>query len=245
MPKHALTVDRKRRSFAVRSADMTAVKVGKGWPQNMRKNFYLTKKNLQVPVNKVKRGEFDKLSDVEIIQIILNQGKKDLLEILYDRYSAKIYYKCLGIIGNTEISKDLTHDILIKIFINLSKFRGTSDFSLWVHSITYNYCMDYLRKKKKMQIEKFDVKDFDYPSTAEIELENKILADLKLSQLEILLQELKSEEKLILLMRYQDSMSVKQIAETLVISESAVKMRLKRSRDRLAELLKDPRNGKQ
>ncbi|MEZ5042461.1 MAG: RNA polymerase sigma factor [Saprospiraceae bacterium] len=211
----------------------------------MHKNFYLTKKNLQVQVNKVQREEFGKLSDAEIIQIILDQGKKELLEILYDRYAAKIYYKCLGITGNTEISKDLTHDILIKIFINLSKFRGASDFSLWIHSITYNYCMDYLRKKKKMQVEKFEVKDFDYPSMDEIELENKILADLKLSQLEILLQELKPEEKIILLMRYQDSMSVKQIAQTLIISESAVKMRLKRSRDRLAELLKDPRNERQ
>ena len=40
-----------------------------------------------------------------------------------------------------------------------------------------------------------------------------------------------------LLMRYQEGLSIKEIAEVLEISESAVKMRLKRSRDRLAELL--------
>ena len=38
-------------------------------------------------------------------------------------------------------------------------------------------------------------------------------------------------------MRYQESLSIKEIAEVLDISASAVKMRLKRSRDRLAELL--------
>jgi RNA polymerase sigma-70 factor (ECF subfamily) len=38
-------------------------------------------------------------------------------------------------------------------------------------------------------------------------------------------------------MRYQESLSIKEIAEVLGISDSAVKMRLKRSRDRLAELL--------
>lgn len=192
-----------------------------------------------MPIHKAKKKELDQLSDSEIINIILNKGEKELLEILYDRYSAKIYYKCLGILGNVETSKDLAHDIMIKIFLNLSKFQGASSFSLWVHSITYNHCMDYIRKKKKLQIEKIDVKDFDYPSTNEIELENKILADLQLSQLEVLLKELKPEEKLILLMRYQDDMSVKQIAQTLEIGESAVKMRLKRSRDRLANLLKE------
>ena len=66
----------------------------------------------------------------------------------------------------------------------------------------------------------------------------KFLQELQLDQLEILFRQLKGDDKIILLMRYQDSMSVKQIAATLGIGESAVKMRLKRSRDRLAELLK-------
>ena len=127
----------------------------------------------------------------------------------------------------------------LKIFLNLNKFRGKSAFSLWVHSITYNYCMDHLKKQKRLQFEVYGTEAYDHLSTDEIELENKILADLKLSQLEVLFEELKAEDKIILLMRYQDGMSVKQIAQSLAISESAVKMRLKRSRDRLAELLKE------
>ena len=189
-------------------------------------------------IGKAKRKELKKLSDKELIQIILEQGKKELLEILYVRYSARIYYKCLGIIRNKETAQDLAHDIMIKVFLKLDKYRGTSDFSLWVHSITYNHCMDYINKSKRFQYEDFDARAYEHVSTEEIELENKILADLQLSQLEALLEELKPQDKLILMMRYQDSMSVKQVAKTLAISESAVKMRLKRSRDRLAELLK-------
>ena len=41
------------------------------------------------------------------------------------------------------------------------------------------------------------------------------------------------------MMRYQDGMSVKDIAESLGIGESAIKMRLKRSRDRLADLIQE------
>jgi len=176
-------------------------------------------------------------SDWDIIQRVL-QGEQALLEILYDRYSAKVFYKCLSITKDANVSKDLSHDILIKIFMNLAKFKGTSDFSFWVKSISYNYCMDYLKKKKRIQFGAIDASEYDNIAADEIELENKVLKEIQLNQLEVLLKELKGDDKMILLMRYQDSMSVKDISSTLKISQSAVKMRLKRSRDRLAELLK-------
>ncbi len=191
-----------------------------------------------MPISKVRRKEVDSLKDIEIIKRILDQGERDLLEVIYDRYAAKVYYKCLGIVGQKATAEDMAHDVMVKILINLSTFRGKADFSFWVHSITYNHCMDHLKRKKKFRTEDIEISAYQHVSTEEIELENKILRDLQLTQLETLLQELRPDDKLILMMRYQDSMSVKHIARTLKISESAVKMRLKRSRDRLAELLK-------
>ena len=179
-----------------------------------------------------------RLSDWEVIQKVL-QGEKPLLEILYDRYSAKVFYKCVSITKDRDLSKDLAHDIMIKIFMNLAKFKGTSDFSFWVKSIAYNHCMDYLKKEKRFRTEDMEAGEFEQVSTDEIELENKVLKEIQLEQLEVLFKELKGDDKIILLMRYQDSMSVKHISTTLGIGESAVKMRLKRSRDRLAELLKE------
>ena len=176
-------------------------------------------------------------SDWEIIQRILN-GEKLLLEVIYDRYGKKAFHRCLSIVKDREIAQDLSHDIMIKVFTSLDKFKGTSDFSFWVYSIAYNHCMDYLKKKKKFRTDSYDTVVIEHVSTAEIELENKVLKDLQLDQLNVLFQELKDDEKMILMMRYQDGMSVKQISSTLGIGESAIKMRLKRGRDRLAELLK-------
>jgi len=188
---------------------------------------------------KMKYPDVAKYSDLEIIQKILEEGERALLEVLYDRYATKVYYKCLGILGDKDIAKDLAHDVMIKVFLNIAKFRGTSQFSSWVYSITYNQCMDHIRKRKRIPQESLNTEDFQYLSTEEIELENKILEDLKLTQLERLLDQLKPDDKMILLMRYQDSFSTRQIAEILSISESAVKMRLKRSRDKLAEQLNE------
>ncbi len=193
-------------------------------------------------VKKEKLARARQLSDWELIQRVLG-GEKQLLEILYDRYFNKVYYKCLSITQDKTTSQDLSHDIMVKVFLNLHKFKGASDFSFWVYSITYNHCMDFLKKKKRLRFDELDATAYAHVSTDEIELENKILKELQLEQLEILFEELKADDKMILLMRYQDGMSVKQIATTLGVGESAVKMRLKRSRDRLAELLKEANNG--
>jgi RNA polymerase sigma factor (sigma-70 family) len=176
------------------------------------------------------------LTDEQIVERILN-GEQQWLETLYDRYSVKIFHKCLSLIKDREASKDCTHDIMVKIFMNLAKFRGTSAFSLWVHSITYNYCMDYLSKQKRLDFS--EAADYEYENLASDDeaLELKLLQDLKLTQLETVFEQLNADDKMLLMMRYQDGMSVKEISDALNAGESAIKMRLKRSRDRLADLI--------
>lgn len=192
-----------------------------------------------MPISKIRRQEVDQLGDLEIINRVIDNGEQELLEVIYDRYAAKVYYKCLGIVAEKATAQDLAHDVMVKVLINLSSFKGKADFSFWVHSITYNHCMDYLKRKKKFMVEALDeTSSFQQVSADDIELENKILRDLQLTQLERLLKELQPDDKMILMMRYQDSMSIKHIARILRVGESAVKMRLKRSRDRLAQLLK-------
>jgi len=154
----------------------------------------------------------------------------ELFHILYDRYVDKVYRKCLLLTKDREISKDLTHDILIKVFLNLSKLKTITNFSLWVHSITYNHCIDYLRLKKKFKHEDYEEALFENITEEEIEREQQELKELRLSELEIVFEQLNQEERLILLMRYKDGLSIKAIAKALAVGESAVKMRLKRSR---------------
>ena len=191
---------------------------------------------MPVPLGK---EQIKQISDNDLVARIVQGGEKQLQHVIYDRYADKVFHKCISLCKDRNTAQDLMHDIMVKILTNLAKFKGTSDFSFWVYSITYNYCMDFLRKKKrKITVETGDSTDFEDVPVDEIEKENRVLKELRLDQLERLFAELNTQEKAILLMRYQDSKGVKEIAKVLNISESAVKMRLKRSRDRLAELLK-------
>ncbi len=181
---------------------------------------------------------FTNISDKEVVEQIIETGDTDLFNILYDRYVNKIYHKCLLITKDKEVSKDLTHDILIKVFLNISKLKTVTNFSLWVHSISYNHCIDYLRLKKKFQHEDYEEELFENISEEELEREQKELKEIRLSELELVFEKLTQEERFILLMRYKDNLSIKDMAKAFEIGESALKMRLKRARDHLASLLK-------
>lgn len=186
------------------------------------------------------KSHTDELSDAELVKKILSASDKKQLrafqEDLYSRYVKKVFFKCVSIIKNRDTAKDLAHDIMVKMFLNLSKFKGDAPFGSWISSITYNHCINFLRKEKKMRFS--DIDELSDKLTIDDEGEEKQLLEMKLNQLEQIFQYLSEDEKLILLMRYQDGMSVKLISENLKIGESAVKMRLKRSRDHLAKLLK-------
>ncbi len=176
------------------------------------------------------------LTDEQVVARVL-EGETALLDVLYERYSGKIFHKCLSLIKDREAAKDCTHDIIVKVFTNLANFKGRSAFSLWVHSISYNYCMDYLQKRKRTDFSDNIEYELDVLTNDDSALEDKLLHDLQLVQLETVFEKLNTDEKMILMMRYQDNMSVKDISDSLQIGESAVKMRLKRSRDHLGELI--------
>nr|WP_253931379.1 RNA polymerase sigma factor [Lewinella sp. W8] len=177
------------------------------------------------------------LSDADLVAGI-RDGNRRLLKELYNRYASKIYYKCLSMIKNTDLAQDMAHDVFIKVATNLHKYQGKAELSFWIYAITYNHCISHLRKTERLRFVPIDEK-LDPADEGEHELTEKIVRDLKLNQLKRLIKMLKPEEEVILLMRYQDGMSIKQIAGILQLGESAVKMRLKRVRNHLAELFND------
>ena len=184
----------------------------------------------------------DELSDSELIKRILAEKNKKLKrsyqEDLYGRYVQKVYFRCLSIVKNKDTAKDLAHDIMVKMFLNLSKFKDEAPFGSWMFSITYNHCINFLRKAKKLRVDDLDEIE-DQLVFDESESNEKELLEVKLNYLEEAFQLLKEDEKLILLMRYKDDLSVKMISINLEIGESAVKMRLKRSRDHLGKIIKE------
>ncbi|MBE0639236.1 MAG: sigma-70 family RNA polymerase sigma factor [Bacteroidales bacterium] len=183
----------------------------------------------------MKTKDYDKLTDEELVQKITWDGATELFSILYKRYYHKVLEKSYGLLKNRELSKIFAQDILSRVFEKLSGFRGNSSFSSWVYSITYNYCIDYLRTNKKLHYPEWN-QEHELPEIVDVTEED--LTDLHYTRLLELLDRLHTEEKALLMMKYQDDLSLKDIASSMRLTESAVKMRLMRARARLIFLYK-------
>ncbi len=182
-----------------------------------------------------KRGKKNKLSDEEVVKEIVRTQNAALVEVLYERYADKVYRKCISFVKEENIAADLTHDIFIKVYMKLASFKGTSKFSTWLYSITYNFCVDYTRKNQRTKT--VPIESEERVKNMEVETADD-LSFIKGARLKVLLEKVKPEERMILLMKYRDDMSIKEIQEILNVSESAVKMRLKRAKEKIKNLYK-------
>lgn len=170
------------------------------------------------------------LTDEEVVREYLKTRNNYYFEILYNRYSSKVFGKCLTLLRDECLAQDATQDIMMKILLNLSRFGGKSKFSTWIYSITYNFCIDQIRKSKKDK--SVLVEDIGQLGDIEDEVSDKILLEVKLDQLKVILDELPISDKSILMMKYMDSMSIRDIAEIIEKTESAVKMKIKRAKEK-------------
>lgn len=174
-----------------------------------------------------------KLSDNEVIDLYLDTQSQYYFGLLYNRYSNKVYSKCLSLLKNEAAAEDASQDIFLKIFLNLSSFNQKSRFSTWVYSITYNYCIDFIRKKKKENtvLSDEDQADLDI----EEEVGDKEIFEMEIVRLKEILEEIPPEDKNVLIMKYRDGLSIKEIGGVISKSESAVKMKLKRAKQKVKQ----------
>lgn len=177
------------------------------------------------------------MSDEDIVKEYLNTHNVAYFDILYRRYSGKVFGKCISILKDESAAEDSMQDIFMKILLNLSKFSGKSKFSTWIYSITYNYCIDVIRRKKKDK--SVLVEDMSMAHDTEEDLNDSELLEVSISRLKVILEEIPVMDKAILLMKYQDEMSIKEISATLSKSESAIKMKIKRAKQKFRKIHKE------
>ena len=181
------------------------------------------------------KGIFKSLSDDAIVELIVKEQKPELYSILFTRYQQKVLDKCYSMLKSRKLAEEFTEEILSKAYEKLPGFKGMSSFSSWLYSVTYNYCIDYLRLKKKLHYPKWSSEN-EIPEIIDETEEN--LNEITYEKLLEILEMIHPEEKALLLMKYQDNLSMTQIGKSLRISDDAAKMRLKRARTRVIYLYK-------
>lgn len=181
------------------------------------------------------KEHYKSASDEDIIKLLNNGGNNSLFSILYERYHDKVLDKCYSLLHNRDLAEEFAEDVLSKTFEKLSGFKGNSSFSSWLYSITYNHCIDFLREKKKLHYPNWNTQN-ELPEIID-DLEED-LTDIHYSRMMKILDIMHAEERAMLLMKYQDDLPIREIAESLRLTEGAAKMRIKRAKARLVYLYK-------
>ncbi|GAA4230763.1 RNA polymerase sigma factor [Postechiella marina] len=174
------------------------------------------------------------MTDEQLVDEITTNNNTELFGTLYDRFSRTIYNKCYSFVNNEEEAKDLTQDIFLKLFTKLESFKGKAKFSTWVYSFTYNYCVNYVSRNRVKKYETRLPESFDIENYGETMVAEDNSNDNSEEKLNIALKELPEKDKSILVLKYQQNLSIKNIEGVLGIGPSAVKMRIKRAKERLS-----------
>lgn len=175
-----------------------------------------------------------KLTDEALVKLIITSHDPLLFKVLYDRYVFTVFNKCLSFSKNNQEAEDICQDIFIKLLIKIKSFKGDSKFSTWMYSFTYNHCVNYYHRNKFKKYEKNILNIEQMDDEVPVQASDDGLEELlKLKKLKIAMGLIPNEDKEILILKYQDFKSIKDLMKLHNAGESAIKMRLKRAKEKL------------
>jgi RNA polymerase sigma-70 factor (ECF subfamily) len=175
------------------------------------------------------------LTDEALVEAIVKTNDTLLFEVLYDRFASLVYNKCYSFANGEDEAKDLTQDVFLRVYVKLGSFKGKSKFSTWLYAFTYNHCVNYVTRNTAKKIEKQSVSSDSIENIGEDVDSTKEFDNMRVEHLQKVMEMISPDEKMILLLKYQDNLSIKELASALEIGESAVKMRLKRAKEKLVQ----------
>jgi len=157
---------------------------------------------------------------------------------LVEKYKHMVFTLTLRIVKNREEAEEVSQDVFVKAYKNLENFKGDSKFSTWIYKIAYYASLDVIKRNKRQ------VKTEDIDSLYEGNLENvqDALKDLHEKERKKVINEailkLNEEERIILTLFYFEELSIKEISKVVSLSDDNIKVKLFRSRKKLALILK-------
>ncbi len=160
----------------------------------------------------------------------------------------RIYAICYRFTGSSSDAEDLTQDVFLKLYKNLSSFdTQKGSFQTWITTLARNLLVDHFRRTRQDRATdsidaSFDGED-DGPTMADRLADpgisqEKHVANLQLrSRIQAALKHLSPELREAVILRDLEDMDYKEISQVLRIPEGTVKSRISRGRGELARLL--------
>ncbi|WP_298237067.1 RNA polymerase sigma factor [uncultured Algibacter sp.] len=177
-------------------------------------------------------------NDQYYISLVID-GDTNAFSVLVDRYKDLVYTLALRMLKNREEAEEVSQDTFIKIYKSINKFKGDSKFSTWVYKVTYNTCLDRLKKNRK-HFNDIPINEF---TEHQVKTIDNALDSLEQEEYSKAIQEcialLPSEDAFLLTLYYFEELSLEEISKAVGLKANNVKVKIFRGRKKLATILRE------
>ncbi|MFD1037730.1 RNA polymerase sigma factor SigW [Virgibacillus byunsanensis] len=184
----------------------------------------------------------DQMIKEKIIQV--KKGDQAAYEDVVSFFQNKIYQHCFRMLGNMHEAEDIAQEAFIRAYVNIHSFDDRRKFSTWLYRIATNLTIDRIRKRKP----DFYL-DAEIKGAEGLDMYSQLPTDGRLPEEEVESLELQSyihkeitelppKYRSIIMLRYLEEFSLKEISEILDIPLGTVKTRIHRGREALRKKLR-------
>ena len=189
-----------------------------------------------LPENFASKGQMKK-DEAHIIKEILH-GNTALYEYFLDRYGQQVFVLVDRIVSCQEDAEELTQDVFLKAFQQLSSFKAESSFSTWIYRIATNVAISAVRKKKNDTI-RLDESVFLNLSESQVDEALEDESEEQLQRLQRAMEQLEADERALITLYYMEERPLTEVAFILGMTEGNAKVKLHRIRKKLYIFIKN------
>jgi RNA polymerase sigma-70 factor (ECF subfamily) len=183
----------------------------------------------------------DAAAEVEWIKQA-QRGDGEAFGRLVERYQRRVFSLVYHVVQRRDAVEDLAQEIFLKAYMGIQSFNFESSFGTWLGRVAVNHCYDHLRRERASRVRYFAGMSEEASQKLEQTFEGK-QADAPDAEQRTLLRETVSallerapaEDRIILVLKEMEELSVEEIAEIMRLTKTAVKVRLHRARKRMVE----------
>ena len=163
-----------------------------------------------------------------------DQPDRDVMEILYEQHHHFVYRVAMGFVADPDMAQDVTHDVFIRVIKHRRRWKDQARFRTLLYRVTYFVCQEYRRRRLRRQRLRRWIGWWN---------ENRETVTGKASNLQGLmkiLQQLPERQRVVLVLRFYEGLSVKETAQIMGCRPGTVKAHLFKAINNLRRMLRIP-----
>lgn len=175
-------------------------------------------------------------SDEDLVRSVLKGQVQDYARLV-ERYERPVYNLMYRYCRSDQEAADLSQDVFLRAYEKLSSFDGRRNFFPWLYTLAVNKAKDWQRSNSRKRL-KLTQLHWEIPATGTRSHQEKQLLDQEeINSLYEALDILPDLTREIVLLRYKQELTIRELTGIFQLSESAVKMRIARALERMRSVL--------